>query len=92
MSNAAYRVVLGALALAMTGVILIIVFASSPPPPEPPVPGTVLHYHDCHDIRTIQGAEHWVSVDGSEYQLTTNVNDVLSNLCPDIYYEGMPPR
>lgn len=62
--------------------------------PTPPVDSSIeiLHYHDCFDVRTPEGWTSTVSIAGGEYVDGLNVNDVLHSLCPDIYYEGMPPR
>ena len=63
-----------------------------PPIPEVDSSVPILHYHDCYDVRTPEGWTNHVSIAGGEYVDGLNVNDVLSTLCPDIYYPGMPPR
>lgn len=59
--------------------------------PTPQVDSSIeiLHYHDCHDVRTPVGWETHVSIAGGEYVDGLHVNDVLSALCPEIYHEGM---
>ena len=62
------------------------------PVPETDSSTEILHYHDCYDVRTPAGWTNTVSIAGGGYVDGLNVNDVLHSLCPEIYFEGMPPR
>lgn len=80
----------------LIGVLLILggAWYESNQAPTSPVDSSIpiLHYHDCYDVRTPEGWTSTVSIAGGAYVDGLNVNDVLSSLCPDIYFEGMPPR